>query len=214
VSDSAAWKAVRLDDLESLPFAGVLWRPIRRSLNVTAFGVNAYTAEAMGGQVIEEHIESGSGQEELYLVLRGRATFTVDGQICDAPVGTIIFVRDPTLERAAVSEEEGTLVLVIGGIPERPYTISPWEYCPDAVPLLKAGHWDEAIAAIEHTLSQRPDDPLVLYGLACAESRAGRTTEALAHLNSAIRIDATYAQRARMDPHLEPIRKTLDSPAL
>jgi tetratricopeptide (TPR) repeat protein len=213
VSDPAGWKAVHVDEVESVAFAGALWRPIRRSLDVTAFGVNAYSAEAIGAPIIEQHAEGRGGQEELYLVMRGRATFTVDGQTRDAPAGTIVFVRDPTVERAAVAAEEGTLVLAIGATPEFPYEVSPWEYCPDAVPLLKSGRWDQAIAAIKRVLRQRPEDPLILYGLASVESRAGRSTEALTHLNHAIRIDATYAQRARTDSNLAPIRKSLDSPA-
>jgi tetratricopeptide (TPR) repeat protein len=211
VSDSAGWEVVHLDQLESVPFAGAVWRPIRRRLNVTAFGVNAFSAEGIGGSIIERHAEGRGGQEELYLVLHGRAIFTVDGETQDAPAGTIVLVRDPTLERAAVAAQEATVVLAIGGTPERPYEISPWEYCHDALPFLKSGRWDQAIAAIERVLSERPDDPLVLYGLACVESRSGRTRQALVHLNRAIRIDATYAQRARMDPLLEPIRKSLDS---
>jgi tetratricopeptide (TPR) repeat protein len=204
------WSAVHLDELESFALGGVLCRPIRRSLDVRAFGVNAYSAERAGGQIIEEHTESGSGQQELYLVFRGRATFVVDGQRCDAPAGTMVFVQDPNLKRAAVAETAETLVLAIGGSPDRPFDISPWESCPEAVPLLNAGRLDEAIAVIELALAARPADPLLTYGLACVESRAGKTAEALAHVRSAIRTDPTYARRARTDPHLESLRDKLD----
>ena len=53
------------------------WRPLRRTLGVRAFGINAYTAAKAGDEVVEEHTETGLGHEEIYLVLNGRATFTV-----------------------------------------------------------------------------------------------------------------------------------------
>ena len=38
-------KTLRIDDVEGLPVLGTLmWKPIRKPLGVTAFGINAYTA--------------------------------------------------------------------------------------------------------------------------------------------------------------------------
>ena len=43
----SGWTAARLDELDSIPlFDGLVWHPVRRRLGITAFGVNAYTAEA------------------------------------------------------------------------------------------------------------------------------------------------------------------------
>lgn len=53
------------------------WSPIRMRLDVQAFGVNAWTAHEADTPVIPEHDEQPSGHEELYLVVAGRATFTV-----------------------------------------------------------------------------------------------------------------------------------------
>ena len=56
------------------------WFRLRRDLDVGAFGVNAYGADA-GKRVIEEHDELGTAagkHEELYVVVSGRATFIVD----------------------------------------------------------------------------------------------------------------------------------------
>jgi hypothetical protein len=36
----------RIEELDSIAVAGVHWRPLRRALGVTAFGTNAYTADA------------------------------------------------------------------------------------------------------------------------------------------------------------------------
>jgi tetratricopeptide (TPR) repeat protein len=203
------WEAVHVDDLDAIPVAGVIWRPLRRRLGITAFGINAYAAEKVGGHVIEEHDETGSGaggHEEAYVVVRGRATFTIDGETQDAPAGTIVFVGDPRLKRTAVAEEEDTVVIAIGGAPGRAYEVSPWEHYFAATPLLDAGRFDEGIAMIEDALRERPDNPSVLYNLACAESRAGRTAEALAHLGQAVAINPKFLDYAKRDPDFVAIR--------
>jgi tetratricopeptide (TPR) repeat protein len=204
------WASIRFDELDSIPVLdGLVWHPIRRRLGIGAFGVNAYTSDTVGGHVIEDHDELGGGaggHEELYVVVRGRATFTVGSETQDAPAGTLVFVSDPTLRRHAVAEEEGTLVLAIGGEPGRAYEVSPWESYFAATPLLRAERWDEAIALIEKGLRDRPGHPALLYNLACAESRGGRTLAALTHLQEAVRGDEKYALHARTDPDFDPIR--------
>src|SRR3954451_20190239 len=122
------FEVTRVDDLTRVPVAhGLEWRPIRRRLGIRAFGINAYTSAAPGDCVVEEHTES-SGHEEVYVVLAGRATFTVGGEEIDAPAGTIVFVRDHALKRVARSEEEGTTVLAVGGWPDKPFEPSSWEW--------------------------------------------------------------------------------------
>ena len=44
------------------------------------------------GTLVNEHDEAGSGQEELYFVIDGTATFEVDGETIDAPQGTFLYV--------------------------------------------------------------------------------------------------------------------------
>ena len=40
---------VQLDEVDRIALGGEgLWRPLRRALGVTAFGINAYTAERDG----------------------------------------------------------------------------------------------------------------------------------------------------------------------
>src|SRR5918996_5436811 len=111
------WKSTRLDENEPIPVVGgtLLWRPVRRTLDVGAFGINAYTASNAGDDVVEEHTEKVYGHEEIYLVLSGRATFTLDGETLDAPAGTAVFLRDPSVKRHARAEEPDTAVLAIGG---------------------------------------------------------------------------------------------------
>ena len=83
----SGWESVRLDEIEPIPVVDgtLLWRPVRRTLDIGAFGINAYVAPKAGDDVVEEHTERSLGHEEVYVVLSGRATFTLDGEALDAP---------------------------------------------------------------------------------------------------------------------------------
>src|SRR6185295_5676833 len=113
-----------LDEISTVAGAGELGiLPVRVRFGIESFGVNAYTALADGGRVIEEHDELGAGagrHEELYFVARGRAVFTLSGEEVDAPAGTLVYVPDPAVRRGAVATETETVVLVVGGVPGRP----------------------------------------------------------------------------------------------
>ena len=123
------WRSVRLDEIQPIPVVAgtLLWRPIRRTLDVGAFGINAYVAPKVGDDVVEEHTEESLGHEEVYVVLAGRATFTLDEETLDAPAGTVVFVHEPTVRRHARAAEPGTSVLAVGGPRGGAYEPSPWE---------------------------------------------------------------------------------------
>ena len=211
------WESVRFDELDSIPlFEGIVWHPVRRRLGIRAFGINAYTSEEVGQLVIEEHDETGGGaggHEEVYVVVSGRATFTLGGETLDAPAGTLVFISDPAVKRKAVAVDGGTLVLAIGAQPGVPYEPSAWEWYFAAMPAFRGERWDEAIELMEEGLAEKPGHPAILYNLACAESRAGRPLEAITHLQAALRADPRYAARAREDPDFDPIRREPGFPA-
>lgn len=210
----SGWESVHLDELDVVPLAdGLVWRPIRSRFDIRAFGVNAYESEESGRLIVEEHDEASGGaggHEELYVVVRGRARFTIGGEPVDAPAGTLLFIRDPNLRRSAVSDESGTLVLAIGGERGRAFEVSAWESYFGALPDLRAGRFEEAIAKIEAGLRERPNHPSLLYNLACAEAQAGRREEAVAHLNSALAQDPSFERSIASDPDLDSLR---DHPA-
>jgi mannose-6-phosphate isomerase-like protein (cupin superfamily) len=119
-----------IDDIEPFGDPEPTWRPVRHRLGVQAFGVNAWTGVQAGDEVIETHVEeidSPSRHEELYFVLAGRATFTVDAEQVDAAAGTFVFVPDPASQRGAVAREPGTTVLAIGAPRGEAYEVSRWE---------------------------------------------------------------------------------------
>jgi hypothetical protein len=108
---------------------GLEWRPVRHHLGISAFGAGTWHGDA-GVEVIEEHTEQVEGadeHEELYLVMSGRATFTVRDEEIDAPAGTLVAVPDPAARRKAVATEDGTAILAIGAPLGRAYEVSPWE---------------------------------------------------------------------------------------
>lgn len=120
----AAWESARLDEIAAERWP--TWAPIRHRFDIRAFGANAWRG-GPGDEVIKRHSEGPDGHEELYVVLGGRATFTIAGDDVDAAAGTLIFVRDPEAERVAFAQEDGTVVLTVGGWAGRAFEPSAWE---------------------------------------------------------------------------------------
>ncbi|HUH14919.1 MAG TPA: tetratricopeptide repeat protein [Gaiellaceae bacterium] len=200
-----------LTEIESLPGPGTLrWTPLRKHFGITAFGLNAYTAAEAGQDVVEEHTEERLGHEEVYVVVAGRATFVLDGEEHDVPAGSAVFLRDPKVKRYARAEESGTTVLAIGGKPGQ-HEISAWEYFFAAYPKADAGDLEGALAEIDAGLAERPDHPALHYHRACMLTRLGRLDEARTHLDRAIEIDPFFAEHAKTDDDLAPLRVSGES---
>src|SRR5438105_13902943 len=91
-----SYRVATVDELQDIPYReDTHMRPVRHHLGITAFGTNAWTAATPGDRLMPEHAED-EGVEELYVVLRGRARFEVDGDTVYAPVGTLVFVGPET----------------------------------------------------------------------------------------------------------------------
>jgi len=198
------WQSVRLDEIQPIPVVSgtLLWRPVRRALDIGAFGINAYIAPNAGDHVVEEHTEEALGHEEIYVVLAGRATFTLDGETLDASAGTVVFVRDPKVKRHARATEPETTVLAVGGPRGGAYVPSPWEDFFAAERHRAAGDYEVYAAELADALERRPDHPATLYNLACAEALAGRPDEALVYLRRALELKPEWADPARKDEDL------------
>jgi hypothetical protein len=201
--------AAHIDEIERLPAFGepAVWRPIRHHFGIEAFGINAYTADARGKRVIEEHDELGSGagrHQELYIVLTGSALFTIDGEEREAPQGTLVFLGDPAALRGAVALEPNTTVLAIGGIPGRPHEVSAWEYAFRG--LAKGGQDGAAIFA--EGIDRYPDNASLLYNLACMHSLDGDAEAALGALGRAIELEPKARGWAREDDDFTSLRDT------
>ena len=159
--------------------------------------------------VIGEHDEVSGGaaeHEELYVVLSGKATFTVDGQTVEGPAGTIVFVRDPTVKRKAVADEAGTRILAVGAKRGEAFVPSPWERSAPSFPLSHREGVRQGDRGARGGACRVSDDATVLYNLACAESMSGRTAEALEHLRRSVANGERFRELARTDTDFDPIR--------
>jgi tetratricopeptide (TPR) repeat protein len=197
-----SYEVARLDDLDRIRVDhGLEWRPIRRRFGIRAFGTNAYTAEKPGDWVVEEHTETQLGHEELYVVVRGRARFTLDGDEIDAPAGTLVFLPDPAVKRVAIAEEEGTLVLAVGGKPGEAFTPSAWEWYFQAY----EQPTEEGIATMRDGIAKEGERGPLYYHLACLEARAGRVDDAREHLARALELDPRLSELAAKDDNLREV---------
>jgi mannose-6-phosphate isomerase-like protein (cupin superfamily) len=207
---SERWTSLRLDDVPPITVAGELrWKPIRRTLGIKAFGMNAYTGENVGDDVVERHSEERLGHEEVYLVLAGRATFDLDGESLDAPAGTMVFLRDPTVRRYASAAEPGTTVLAVGGKPGEAYTPSAWEWYFEAERFRDPLDPEAALRLMDEANERFPDHVGVVYSTACWLALAGREDEALERLRRAVELDPRTREWAADDDDLAPIRERL-----
>jgi tetratricopeptide (TPR) repeat protein len=205
-----SYTVAQLDEIEELTDGRCPWRPVAFHLGVTSFGANAWTAHAVGDRIINEHDESEpDSDEELYLVLGGRATFELDGEHLDAPTGTFLFVQ-PGVKRTAIAAEPETTVIALGGVPGKSYEPSAWPIWAPLHPLYEAGKYDEVSDRGRELLAANPQYGGLFYNVACCESLAGRTADALEDLRRAIELSARSRAFAEEDSDFDPIR---DEPA-
>src|SRR5438067_1770129 len=198
-------RVVRLDEAERVPWRGseLVWHPIRAALGATAVGLSAYTADAAGQEVVEDHVETrdGRGHEEVYVVLRGRAAFTVDGRAIDAPAGTFIRVA-PELRRAAVAVEPGTAVMVVGG----PAGFQPAhsEWIDRARPHLVSDP-ARARALLDELRSVYPDSAAVPLGEALLAAARGDDAEASEWIVRGLAITPAMRPAVESEPSLRAL---------
>jgi quercetin dioxygenase-like cupin family protein len=203
---SKDYEVVHIDELEELPVNGeFMWRPVRRRFGITAFGTNAYTGDA-GQRVVEEHSEA-DGHEELYVVLRGRATFTLGDDQVDAPAGTFVHAK-PGTKRGAIAAEDGTAVLAVGAKPGVVFEPSPWEDIFAALSYADQGQIEKARGLIEASVAARPDEWQGHYNFACFEILHGDKEAGIAELRRAHELEpGRVAEYAAADKDFDAVRE-------
>jgi hypothetical protein len=202
------YRVANVDELQDIAYReDTHMRPVRHHLGITAFGTNAWTAASVGDRLVPVHTED-EGNEELYVVLCGRARFEIDGDTVDAPAGTLVFVR-PEGNRTAFAEEAGTTVLAVGSTVGQPYGAGGWEVWAEFHSGYEAGDYDAVIDRSRETL-EASGYATPLYNLACCESLAGRKEDAIGHLRVAFERRPSLRDLAKEDTDFDPLR---DEPA-
>jgi hypothetical protein len=196
------WQVGRLDDIERRGRD----IPVREHFGIHAFGINAYTP-GEDGTLIGEHDESGSGQEELYIVLDGKAAFEIDGETVDAPAGTFVFVP-PDSRRKATGD--GT-VLALGATPGEAYQGldwgDAWRFHRDSMTAYGEQRYADALELVRSGLEQTPDNPGLNYNYACFATLAGDTgDETFVHLRRSVELRPSFRDQARRDDDFAAVR--------
>jgi uncharacterized cupin superfamily protein len=120
-AETTAYAGRALDELPAL-WEGMA-RLVRAGMGITAFGANVF--ELPPDYVTESHDEADSGQQELYVALRGAGAVVIgDARV---PLDGEHMVRvDAGIDRALASGPDGLRVLCIGGVPGAPYVAPEW----------------------------------------------------------------------------------------
>jgi hypothetical protein len=203
MNDNAKWRVARLDDLEKRG----RFIPVREHLGLHSFGINAIT-RGEDGTLINEHDESGSGQEELYIVLEGTATFEIDGQTFDAPAGTFVSVP-PESRRKATGD--ATVLALSGGKPGEPYQGLDWgEAWPihsESLVAYGEQRYADALAVVRSGLERFPDHAGLNFNYACFATLAGEVDdETFSRLRRSAELFPPFAGQAREDDDLAAVR--------
>jgi hypothetical protein len=202
MNDNPKWQVARLDDIERRDRD----IPVREHLGIKAFGINAFTP-GEDALLINEHDESGSGQEELYIVLDGTATFELDGETVEATAGTMVFVSPETRRKAT---GDGT-VLVLGGTPGEAYQAldwgDAWSFHRDSLKAYGEQRYADALADVRAGLEHMPDHPGLHYNYACFAALAGETgDEMFGHLQRSVELFPPFREQARGDEDFAAVR--------
>jgi hypothetical protein len=197
-----SWKVGTLDDIERRGRD----IPVREHFGIHAFGINAFTPGETG-TLIGEHDESGSGQEELYIVLDGKATFEIDGETVEAPPGTFVFVG-PESRRKATGE--GT-ILALGGTPGQAYQGidwgEAWPFHQDSMTAYGEQRYGDALESVRAALEHNPDHPGLNYNYACFATLAGDTgDETFRRLRRSVELLPRFREDARRDDDFATVR--------
>ena len=197
-----------LGEIEAYPYhqrEGEKLLTIQRLTGFRPAGVNGWIGDP-GEKLVPEH-EEDSGNEEMYVVVRGRATFTVDGNSFDAPEGTLVYVTAGE-RRSARAEEPGTIVVAVGATVGEAFGGSAWTSFVVADALRREGRLDEARTAIQELLDGQPDRWAAPYNAACFEALAGDADAAFAYLARAKEMapDEQIREYLEGDSDLDPLR--------
>jgi mannose-6-phosphate isomerase-like protein (cupin superfamily) len=110
----------KIDEMEAIYLGG--FKRARAELGVESFGMQVIDMPPNFGDY-PEHDHAESGQEEVFIVMRGSADVEVDGERFAIDPDTMIRVG-PAAKRKVFPGAEGVRLLALGGTPGKPYQLS------------------------------------------------------------------------------------------
>ena len=121
VTTTTGYSARSIDELPTLwdGFAKL----VRAGLDITAFGANIM--DLPPDYSTKSHDEAESGQEELYIALRGSGSVAIDDQRIPLDADHLVRV-DAQTPRVLSSGPDGLRVLCVGGVPGGVYEPPDW----------------------------------------------------------------------------------------
>jgi hypothetical protein len=202
MNDQPNRQVAHLDEIERLGTD----IPVREHLGIRAFGINAYTP-GEDGTLINDHDEAESGQEELYMVFDGHATFEIDGETVDAPAGTFVFVRPESRRKAS---GDGT-VLAVGATPGEAYQGidwgEAWPFHRESMNAYREQRYADALEAVRDALELMPEHAGLHYNYACFATLAGDTGDDMfAHLRRSVELLPRFREDARREGDFAAVR--------
>ena len=116
---------VHLSDVPEHAIPDGRWQPLNLRLGIRNFGVNAVVMDP-GDEMDIEHDEAGSGHQELYVVVSGRAGFRLGDEEVEAGPGDVVAVPDPAEIRSYRALEPGTRIVCLGAAPIKDHPYGQW----------------------------------------------------------------------------------------
>jgi uncharacterized cupin superfamily protein len=118
----ADYTVKRIDDMEGT-FGGA-FKLARAELGITSFGMQVIDLPPNLSEGHPDHDHAESGQEEVYLVLRGKATLHLEDDQVELDPDVIAAVP-ADVKRHLTTGSEGARILAVGGVPGQAYEINP-----------------------------------------------------------------------------------------
>ena len=202
----SGYAVAQIDGIDEISDGRCPWRPVRFHFGITSFGVNAFTAHQVGDRLINEHDESQEHdlQEELYLVQRGarRSSSTASGWTHPRAHSSSFA---PPLSGQRSPRSRGRRSSRSAELRGR-RTYKGGELWMPLNHLYESGEYAEAADQGRESIEAHPEYAGPLYNLACCESLAGRTDDAIKHLRLAIDRNEPFRSLAAEDSDFDPIR--------
>lgn len=101
------------------------WQPLNAPLGLTGFGISAMVCDP-GEEFDIVHDEAETGQQEAYVVVAGRAQFTIGDEVTEAGPGEVVSAPRPADVRSYRALEPGTRIVCVGGVPVEGAAFGDW----------------------------------------------------------------------------------------